>query len=109
MSADVQVERVEEWVGQEVVDRDGEKIGKLEDVYFDLDSAGGPTLGAVKSGLLGRKRHLVPLTGATLGRDQVRVDFPAQAVKDAPEVGDEGRLSGADEDALLGHYGVHVP
>lgn len=108
MSGDMHVERVDEWIGQEVVDRDGEKVGKLEEVFFDLDTQT-PTVGAVKSGLLGRKVHLVPLAGASLGREHVRIDFPAEAVKDAPAPGENGELTRADEEALFGHYGVSAP
>jgi sporulation protein YlmC with PRC-barrel domain len=108
MSDDVQVERVEDWVGQEVVDPDGEKIGKLDDVFFDLQSDT-PTLGAVKSGLLGRKVHVVPLAGASLGREHVRVAFSGAAVKDAPAIGDDGEISGSDEQALFAHYDMQAP
>jgi hypothetical protein len=108
MGEDVQVERVEEWVGQEVVDPDGEKVGKLEDVFFDLQSET-PTLGAVKAGLLGRKVYIVPLAGASLGREHVRVAFAAQDVKDAPAVGDDGELTGSDEQKLFAHYGIEAP
>jgi sporulation protein YlmC with PRC-barrel domain len=108
MSDDVSIERVEDWVGQEVVDPDGEKIGKLDDVFFDLGSDTA-TLGAVKAGLLGRKVHIVPLAGASLGREHVRVAFSAAAVKDAPAVGDDGEIGGADEQDLFAHYGLQPP
>jgi sporulation protein YlmC with PRC-barrel domain len=108
MSDDVQVERVEEWVGQEVVDPDGEKIGKLDDVFYDLQNDS-PTLGAVKAGLIGRKVHVVPLAGASLGRDHVRVAFSAKAVKDAPAIGDDGEISGSDEQSLFAHYDMQAP
>jgi sporulation protein YlmC with PRC-barrel domain len=34
----MEIEQIEEWQGQDVVDCDGEKIGKLEDVYFEAGS-----------------------------------------------------------------------
>ena len=108
MSEDVQVERVEEWVGQDVVDPNGDKIGKLEDVFFDLQSDT-PTLGAVKAGRIGRKVHIVPLAGSSLGREHVRVAFDADTVKDAPAVGDDGELTGADERDLFAHYDMQPP
>ena len=108
MSEDVQVERVEEWIGQEVVDPDGEKIGKLEDVFYDLDT-GSPVLGAVKAGIMGRKVHVVPLSGASLGREHVRVAFASGDVKAAPAVGDDGDLSGDDEQELFSYYNLDTP
>ena len=35
----VGVEGIADWIGQEVVDREGEKVGKLADVYYDTTSA----------------------------------------------------------------------
>jgi sporulation protein YlmC with PRC-barrel domain len=108
MSEEVQVEQVEDWVGQEVVDSEGEKIGKLDDVFFDLQT-NAATLGAVKTGLMGRKVYVVPLTGASLGREHVRVAFRADAVKDAPAVGDDGEITTGDEQKLFDHYDLQSP
>ena len=38
----IPVENITDWRGQDVVDPDGEKLGKLEQVYFDgeTDDAG---------------------------------------------------------------------
>jgi uncharacterized protein (DUF1697 family) len=41
------VKRFEQWVGAEVVDRDGVSLGKLDEVYFNGDS---PTIALVRSG-----------------------------------------------------------
>ena len=32
------VQNIAEWHGKDLVDRDGEKIGKLEDVYVDVET-----------------------------------------------------------------------
>jgi hypothetical protein len=45
---------------QVLVDRDGEKIGKLEDVYVDVETDE-PMFGTVKEGLIGRHLTFVPL------------------------------------------------
>ena len=42
-----------EWRGRELVDLTGERIGKLEDVYFDIETDE-PQFGTVKEGFLGR-------------------------------------------------------
>ena len=39
-----------EWQGKDLVDRDGHKIGKLEDVYVDVETDE-PMFGTVKEGL----------------------------------------------------------
>jgi hypothetical protein len=67
----MEIERIEDWIGREVVDTDGNKIGKLDEVYYDGDAA---VVGEVKHGLLSRKRELVPLRGAVVTRDSVRVE-----------------------------------
>jgi hypothetical protein len=37
-----------EWHGKALIDRDGEKIGKLEDVYFDVETDQ-PQFGTIKA------------------------------------------------------------
>lgn len=70
----MEIERIEEWIGQDVVDVDGEKVGKLEEVYFRGPEA---VLGEVKSGVLARKRLLVPLLGASASRERIRLELLA--------------------------------
>ena len=43
---------IENWRGRTLVDNDGDKIGKVEDVYLDR-SSGEPEWVAVKTGLFG--------------------------------------------------------
>jgi sporulation protein YlmC with PRC-barrel domain len=75
----ISVHRLEEWRGHQVLDQSGVQLGKLEDVYFDAGT-GTPLLLAVKSGLLGRKLHLIPVDEAKVGPDYVRVAFAKDAV-----------------------------
>lgn len=99
----VEIERIEEWKGQDVVDPDGEKIGKLEDVLFEVGSRE-PIFGCVKTGLFGRHLSLVPLEGATLSRDHLRVLHSKDRVKDGPRMEGEGALAREEELALSRHY-----
>lgn len=103
-----EIERIEEWVGQEVVDADGEKLGKLGDVFFAKDSDE-PVFGSVKHGLLGRKVALVPLSGATLSRDYVRIAYPKADVDTAPAPDGDGTLAAGAASGLGRHYGIDVP
>ncbi len=93
-----------EWHGKRLVDRDGEKIGKLENVFVDVETDE-PQFGTVKEGHFGRHLTFVPLGGATIGPDDLRVVVSRQQVEDAPNIdlhGDE--LSEAGESALYHHY-----
>jgi hypothetical protein len=93
-----------QWYGKRLIDRDGEKIGKLESVYVDVDSDE-PQFGTLKEGHFGRHLTFVPLDGATIGPDDLRVVVSRQQVKDAPNIdlhGDE--LSEEGESALYHHY-----
>lgn len=102
----MEIEHIEQWRGQSVVDQDGEKVGKLEEVLFDGQDA---RLGCVGTGLFGRKLNLVPLEGATLSRQHVRVAFPRDAVKNAPTLELDTPVTGELERAAFGHYGLKAP
>jgi hypothetical protein len=102
------IERIEDWRGQQVVDEDGEKIGKLEDVYRPT-GGGDPEFASVKTGLMGRHLTLVPLRGATVTRDHIRLAIGKALVDDAPHASGEDELTATDEDTLLAHYGLPDP
>jgi uncharacterized protein YrrD len=93
-----------EWNGKMLIDRDGEKIGKLQDVYVDVETDE-PQFGTVKEGLIGRHLTFVPLGGIKVGPDDLQVAVSRQQVKDAPNIEQHGEeLSQADESALYHHY-----
>ena len=97
-------ENIAEWHGKTLVDRDGQKIGKLQDVYVDVETDE-PMFGTVKEGLIGRHLTFVPLAGITIGPDSLQVAVSRDDVKSAPNIelrGDE--LSSADESTLYHHY-----
>ena len=95
---------IAEWHGRDLVDRDGERIGKLEEVYFDIETDE-PQFGTVKEGFIGRHLTFVPLTGITIGPNNLQVPVSKQQVKDAPNIELQGgELSQADESTLYHHY-----
>ena len=51
-------------IGSMVVGLDGDKLGKVEDVYYDSET-GKPEWAAVKSGVFGGLVSLLPLINAT--------------------------------------------
>ena len=91
--------------GRTLVDRDGEKIGTVDEVYTDQDG-GQLEWALVHTGLLGMKKSFVPLRGASPNGEDVGVTVDKQAVKDAPGVEADQELSDAEERQLFEHYGV---
>jgi uncharacterized protein YrrD len=95
---------IAEWHGKQLIDRYGEKIGKLEDVYVDFETDE-PVFGTVKEGFIDRHLTFVPLAGITIGPDSLQVPVSKDQVKDAPNIETEGdQLSQADESNLYHHY-----
>jgi uncharacterized protein YrrD len=95
---------VAEWHGKMLVDRYGEKIGKLQDVYVDVETDE-PQFGTVKEGFIGRHLTFVPLGGIRVGPDELQVAVSKEQVEDAPNIERHGEeLSQADESVLYHHY-----
>jgi len=92
------------WRGATVIDRDGEKVGTLKELYLDQDDR--PAWAAVETGLFGMRQSFVPLEGATTMDNQVRVPFAKDHVKDAPNIDPETQLTEDEEDRLHDHYGA---
>jgi uncharacterized protein (TIGR02271 family) len=93
------------WRGREVIGRDGEKIGKLKEIYLDYETDT-PEWALVNTGLFGTKSNFVPLAGAAPAREDVQVQFTKEQVKEAPGIADEGELSQEEEATLYRHYGL---
>ena len=91
------------WRGRTVVDRDGAKIGKLEEIYLDQET-NNPEWALVNTGLLGTKSSFVPLKGAAPAGEEVRVAYAKDQVKDAPGIDPDGELSQQEEAELYRHY-----
>jgi uncharacterized protein YrrD len=95
---------VAEWHGKTLVDRDGKKIGKLQDVYVDVETDE-PQFGTIKEGFIGRHLTFVPLGGIRVGPDELQVAVSKERVESAPNIEQHGdELSQADESTLYHHY-----
>ena len=93
-----------EWHGKMIVDRNGEKIGKLQDVYVDVETDE-PQFGTVKEGFIGRHLTFVPLAGVQIGPEDLQVTVTKDQVRSAPDIELHGEeLSQADESALYHHF-----
>ena len=98
-------EAVASWRGSTAVDSDGDKIGKIEEIYMDADT-GKPEWLAVTTGLFGTKVSFIPIAKASETGGEVRVPYDKQQVKDAPTAEADGELSQQEEAALYRHYGL---
>ena len=93
------------WRGFELIDRDGDKIGTIGEIYLDHET-NEPEWATVKTGLFGTRQTFVPIRDAISEGEIVRVPFEKSHVKDAPNVDPEQQLSQAEERELYDHYGV---
>ena len=100
--AELDIDTALEWRGRTVVDRDGEKVGTLRDIYLDEDER--PHWGSVATGLFGRSETLVPLGAATPAEDALELPFTGEQVKGAPHVDPDVQLTPEEEAELYRHY-----
>jgi hypothetical protein len=104
-TSSVAIEDIKEWRGQDILDPQGQKLGKLDEVYYDTETDA-PAFGAVKSGLVGKHVTLVPLAGASAGQSYIRVATPKEQFKDAPSIDTDVELTPEDEASSYGHFGL---
>ncbi len=96
---------VADWRGRNAVDSDGDKIGKIEEIYMDAETSK-PEWLAVTTGMFGTKVSFIPIAEASDAGDGVRVPYDKAQVKDAPNAEADGELSQDEEAALYSHYGL---
>ncbi len=95
---------VAEWHGKMLVDSNGERIGKLQDVYVDVETDE-PQFATVKEGFIGRHLTFVPLGGIQIGPDDLQVAVTKEQVRSAPDIEMHGEeLSQANESTLYHHF-----
>lgn len=91
-----------------VVDRNEDKIGTVESVWLDHSSQ--PAYLSVRTGWLGMGRtHVIPAQRAEVSesRQQIRVPYTKEQIKDAPDYDSQAQLQSADEDRIGTYYGGH--
>jgi uncharacterized protein (TIGR02271 family) len=93
-------------IGSNAVDSDGDKLGKVGQVYLD-DQTGSPEWATISMGMFGSQEHFVPLTDASVSSGTLAVPYEKAKIKDAPRVdADQGHLSPEEEAELYRYYGV---
>jgi len=104
MHQSLSVDELNEMRGTPVLASDGDKIGSLEEIFYD-EQTGKPEWIGVGTGFFGTKRLLVPVEGTNLDGERIIVPYSKQQVQDSPDIdGDE--VSQDTEAALYGHYGL---
>lgn len=91
------------WIGSSVIDVNGEKLGKVAQIYVD-DSTGQPAWMTVHTGLFGGKTFFVPLHGASAQGDTLAVAYSKEQVKGAPQIDEDGALTTDEEQQLYSYY-----
>jgi len=94
-----------DWRDREVIGSDGEKIGKVDEVYLDTTTEK-PEWLAINTGLFGLKSSFAPIDGARPEGESVRLAYTKEQVKDAPGVEPDQELNDSEERALWSHYGL---
>jgi len=85
------------------VDRDGDRLGKVGQVYVS-DDGRQPLFVTVHTGLFGTKQSFVPLQGADLRGDTVTLQYDKDTIKGAPNIDDDGALSDDEQETLFDYY-----
>ncbi len=98
-------EDVQPMIDANLLDAEGSKVGKIEDIYLDNDSQE-PAWALVHTGLLGRKLNYVPLMGASVSGDSLQAAYSEAQIKDAPSIDPDVELTPEEEAQLYRHYGV---
>jgi uncharacterized protein (TIGR02271 family) len=105
MNTSGQMTEAYEWQERQVVGRDGEKIGKVDQIYLD-EATGQPEWASVHTGLFGMKSNFVPLRGAHPVGEDVQVEYTKDEVGNAPGITPDAELSTEEEQRLWSHYGM---
>ena len=100
-------DRVRDVIGSTLYDSDGDKVGKVGQLYLD-DATGRPEWVTVSTGFFGTRESFVPLGNASFSDDGLSVPFSKDKIKDAPNVDLEadGHLSEDQEAELYRYYGL---
>lgn len=86
-------------LGATVLDRLGEPIGRVDQVYLD-DVTGAPSWVTVRGW---QRPVFVPLDGALVADDQIRLRYDRDVIAGSPVV-EPGAVLGAEDEARLGEY-----
>ncbi|MBW3654043.1 MAG: PRC-barrel domain-containing protein, partial [Actinobacteria bacterium] len=92
-----------DWEGQTMLDRAGQKIGTIEEIYL-VEETGRPEWALVKTGRLGSRTTMVPLAGADRVAEGVRARYDKTKIAEAPPIDAGDDPSEEEVAALYRHY-----
>jgi sporulation protein YlmC with PRC-barrel domain len=96
-------EVVRRWKGRIVLDRDGQYIGSVEEIYYDAETDQ-PGWALLDLGRADGKTSLVPLANASEWRERIHVPYDRTTVLRAPGMPPTRRLWPQDEAAVYRYY-----
>ena len=97
----------DQYAGYEVYDRNGEKIGKVDDLFVDESER--PEYLGVKRGFLGLEgTSLIPWELARVDKEghRIEVSVDKARVKEGPSFNDDKDISAEYEERVRSHYGL---
>ncbi len=94
-----------DWEGRTMLDRAGERIGTIEEIYL-VEETGQPDWAVVRLGRLGKSRALVPLVGAEPVERGIRAAYEKDVIDDAPRIDGAAEPSEQQVDAVYRHYDI---
>ena len=96
----------ERFEGYEVYDPNGEKIGKVDDLFVDENDQ--PEYLGVKMGLLGTKSTLIPWEIASADEEGQRIEVSVEKgkAKDGPAFDDDREITPEYENEVRSYYGL---
>ncbi|WP_420451712.1 DUF2382 domain-containing protein [Ilumatobacter sp.] len=95
----------QDWIGADVYDQSGDKIGSIDQIYLD-DQGGQPEWLTVSTGWFGASTQFVPIAGSSTHDDGLKVPYSTDHIKDAPAVDADQHLDADQERKLYSHYGL---
>jgi uncharacterized protein (TIGR02271 family) len=96
----------DQYAGYEVYDRNGDKIGKVDDLF--LDERDQPEYIGVKMGFLGMSSTLIPWEVARVDEEdrRIAVSVDKAQAKDGPAFDDDQDITPEYEERVYSHYGL---
>jgi uncharacterized protein (TIGR02271 family) len=98
------MDHLQELRGAPVFDSSADQIGKVEEIFYDVESNKPEWIG-LGTGFFGTKRVLVPVQGAQIQNDGVAVPYDKEHVKGAPDL-DDDEISHDTERDLYAYYNL---
>ena len=91
--------------GTDVFSSDGEKIGSVQEIYYD-DKTGVPEWIGLGTGFLGMKRRVIPVEVLAYEGDHLLVPYTKEKVQKEPDYDFDDRITDEAESHLCNYFGL---